>query len=190
MKIKELLFRRFSLPAGILAFACILILSYFYYRLQINTPFAYEQIIANISEHRLLDSRINIFENPEQINFSYVKDNLRIQQSLMASTRDLLNDLSNNGIKIPNTEALYEIEKSIAMRMRWLAVCSKSDSCVVEEWYYSRAKAHEACGILLASFYNLLADIETSWSKDLRLFYILSVIFLLSALFFAARREE
>jgi hypothetical protein len=190
MNIKELLFRRFSLPAGLLAFASILVLSYFYYRLQVNTPFAYEQIIANISEYRLLDSRIYISENPAQINFSYIKDNLNIQQSLVASTEELLNDLSNNGIKVPNTNALFEIEKNISLRMRWLSVCSKNDSCNVEEWHYNKAKAHDACEILLASFYNLVAELEEAWSKNLRIFYILSVMFLLSTLFFAAKRQH
>jgi len=190
MKIKELLFRPFSLPAGLLAFASILVLSYFYYRLQINTPFAYEQIIANISEYRLLDSRIYVSENPEQINFSYVKDNLNIQQSLVASTEELLGNLSNGGIKIPNTDALLEIEKNISLRIRWLLICSKSASCNVEEWRYSRAKAHEACGILLASFYNLVAEQEEAWARNLRIFYMLSVMFLLSTLFFAAERKE
>jgi len=190
MNIKELLFRHFSLPAGLLAFASILVLSYFYYRLQVNTPFAYEQIIANISEYRLLDSRIYVSENPKQINFSYIKDNLKIQQSLMASTEELLNDLSNKGIKVPNTDVLFEIEKNISMRMRWLLACSKSDSCNVEEWHYNRAKAYDVCGILLASFYNLVAEQEEAWSKNLRIFYILSVMFLLSTLFFAAKRKE
>jgi hypothetical protein len=189
-KIKELLLRRFSLPAGLLALASILVLSYFYYRLQVNTPFAYEQIIANIYEYRLLDSRIYVFENPAQINFSYVKDNLRIQQSLLASTEELLNDLSNNGIRVPKVDGISEIEKSITLRMRWLAVCSKSDSCNIEEWHYSKAKAHDACGILLASFYNLLAELEEAWSKNLRIFYILSVMFLLSTLLFAAKRNN
>jgi len=188
MKIKELLFRRFSLPAGLLAFASVLVLSYFYYRLQINTPFAYEQIIANISEYRLLDSRISIFENPEQINFSYIKDNLNIQQSLVASTAELMNNLNNGGIKIPNTDALFEIEKNISLRMRWLLTCSKSETCNVEEWFYSRAKAHDACGTLLASFYNLVAEQEEAWSKNLKIFYILSIMLLLSTLFFAAKR--
>ncbi|MDR2582993.1 MAG: hypothetical protein LBC75_05880 [Fibromonadaceae bacterium] len=190
MKIKELLFRTFSLPAGLLAFASVLVLSYFYYRLQINTPFAYEQIIANISEYRLLDSRINVSENPRQINFSYVKDNLDIQQSLMVSTEELLNNLSNSGIKVPNTDALFEIEKNITLRIRWLSECLKRDSCNVEEWRYSRAKAHDACGILLASFYNLVAEQEEAWSKNLKIFYILSVMLLLSTLFFAAKRKE
>ena len=186
MKIKELLFRHFSLPAGLLALASVLVLSYFYYRLQINTPFAYEQIIANISEYRLLDSRIYVSENPEQINFSYVRDNLNIQQSLVASTEELLNNLNNGGIKVPNTEALVEIEKNITLRIRWLSECLKNTSCNVEEWSYSRAKAHDACGILLASFYNLVAEQEETWAKNLRIFYMLSIMFLLSTLFFAA----
>jgi len=186
MKIRELLFRRFSLPAGLLAFASVLVLSYFYYRLQINTPFAYEQIIANISEYRLLDSRIYVSENPEQINFSYVRDNLNIQQSLVASTEELMNNLSNGGIKVPNTDALFEIEKNISLRIRWLSECLKNNSCNVEEWRYSRAKAHDACGTLLASFYNLVAEQEEAWSKNLKIFYILSVMLLLSTLFFAA----
>jgi len=190
MNIKELLFRRFSLLAGLFAIASVLILSYFYYRLQINTPFAYEQIIANISEYRLLDSRIYVSENPEQMNFSYIKDNLNIQQSLIVSTEELLNNLSNKGIKIPNMDPLFEIEKNISLRIRWLLICLKSNSCNVEEWYYSRAKAHDACGILLASFYNLVAEQEEAWSKNLRIFYILSVMFLLSTLFFAAKRKE
>jgi len=190
MNVKELLFRRFSLPAGLLAFASVFVLSYFYYRLQINTPFAYEQIIANISEYRLIDSRIYVSENPGQMNFSHIKDNLHIQQSLMASTQELLNNLSDNGIKIPNTDALFEIEKNITLRMRWLAVCSKSDSCNIEEWHYSRAKVYDACGILLASFYNLIAELEEDWAKNLRIFYILSVMLLLFTLFFAAKRKE
>jgi len=190
MNLKELLFRRFSLPAGLLAFASILVLSYFYYRLQINTPFAYEQIIANIYEYRLLDSRIQISENPKQINFSVAKDNLNIQLSLMASTEELLNNLNNNGIKVPNSDALFEIEKNISMRMRWLLLCSKSDSCNVEEWQYNRAKAYDACGILLASFYSLVSELEEAWAKNLRIFYILSVMFLLSTLLFAAKRKE
>jgi len=188
MKIKELLLRRFSLPAGLLAFASVLVLSYYYYRLQINTPFAYEQIIANISEYRLLDSRIHVSENPSQINFSYIGDNLNIQQSLVASTRDLMNNLSNGGIKVPSTDALFEIEKNISLRMRWLLNCSKSDSCNVEEWFYSRSKAHDACGILLANFYELVAEQEEAWAKNLKIFYILSVMLLLSTLLFAARR--
>jgi hypothetical protein len=190
MKIKELLFRRFSLPAGLLAFASVLVLSYFYYRLQVNTPFAYEQIIANISEYRLLDSRIYVSEDPSQMNFSYTLDNLKIQQSLMTSTEELLNNLSNGGIKIPNTEALFEIEKNISIRMRWLLACSKSDFCKVEEWHYSRAKAHNACEILLASFYNLVAEQEEAWARSLRIFYMLSIMFLLSTLFFAAGRKD
>jgi len=190
MNMRELLFRRFSLPAGLLAFASVLVLSYFYYRLQINTPFAYEQIIANISEYRLLDSRIYVSEDPKQINFSYVRDNLNIQQSLVASTEELLNNLSNGGIKVPNTDALFEIEKNITLRIRWLSECLKNDSCNVEEWRYSRAKAHDACGILLASFYNLVAEQEEAWAKNLKIFYILSVMLLLSTLFFAAGRKD
>ena len=156
----------------------------------INTPFAYEQIIANISEYRLIDSRIYVSENPAQMNFSYIKDNLRIQQSLVASTEELLNNLSDNGIKIPNTDALFEIDKNITLRMRWLATCAKSSSCNVEEWHYSRDKVYDACGILLASFYNLVAELEEDWAKNLRIFYILSVMFLLSTLLFAAKRKE
>jgi hypothetical protein len=108
----------------------------------------------------------------------------------MASTEELLGNLNNNGIKVPNTDALFEIEKNISLRMRWLSVCLKSDSCNVEEWRYSRAKAHDACGILLAAFYNLVAEQEEAWSRNLRIFYILSVMFLLSTLFFAAERKE
>jgi len=188
-KVKELLLRRFSLPAGLIAFASILVLSYFYYRLQINTPFAYEQIIANISEYRLLDSRIFISENPRHINFSYVNDNLNIQQSLVASTAELMNNLNNGGIKVPSSDALFEIEKNISLRMRWLLTCSKSDSCNVDEWFYSRAKAYDACGTLLAAFYNLVAEQEEAWSKNLKIFYILAVLLLLSTLFFAAERR-
>ncbi|MCL2282125.1 MAG: hypothetical protein FWC26_02285 [Fibromonadales bacterium] len=184
--LKELLLRRFSLFSGLLALASILVLSYFYYRLHTNSPFVYEQIIANISEYRVLDSRIYIFG---RINFDAAKDNLEIQQSLVSSTKELFYDLSNQKIKVPNADALYEIEKSIASRMRWLATCSRGDSCNIDEWNNARARAWESCETLLASFYNLLWEQEEAWSKNLRIFYLLSVILLLSTLFFAAKRK-
>jgi hypothetical protein len=189
-KIKELLFWRFSLFAGFLALASVFLLSYFYYRLQINSPFAYEQVIANISEYRVVDSRIRLFYSPEQINFASAKDNLDIQKSLMASTGELFSGLDERGIKVPNEEGLQEIEKSISLRIRWLAECSKGESCNIDEWNNASFKAWEACETLLASFYNLLAEQEEAWSKNLRIFYILSVMLLLSTLFFAARRND
>jgi hypothetical protein len=189
-KIKELLFSRFSLLAGLLALASILVLSYFYYRLQVISPFAYERVIANISEYRVLDSRIRIFDDSEQINFELAKDNLSIQQSLVASTMEQFYFLSERGLKVPSTDALSEIEKGIALRMRWLATCSKGDPCNIEEWNYTRSKAWESCEILLASFYSLIAEQEEAWSKNLRIFYMLSVMFLLSTLLFAANGNK
>jgi hypothetical protein len=189
-KIKELLFRRFSLFSGLLALASILVLSYFYYSLQIKSSFVYEQVIANLSEYRVLDSRIRIFADFKGIDFDSAKDNLNIQQSLITHTTEWFYNLSNDGIKVPSTDALYEIEKSIVLRMRWITVCSRGDSCNIEEWDYARAKAWDACEILLVSFYNLLAEQEEAWSKNLRIFYILSVMFLLSTLLFAASRNR
>jgi len=189
-KIRELLFWRFSLFAGLLALASVLVLSYFYYRLQINSPFVYEQVIANISEYRVIDSRIRIFDGPEHINFTSAKDNLNIQKSLMETTGKLFSGLSERGIKVPNAEGLNEIDKSISLRMRWLTVCSKGESCNIDEWNYASFKAWESCETLLASFYNLLAEQEEVWSKNLRIFYILSVMLLLSTLFFAAHRND
>jgi len=185
---RELLFKRFSLFAGILALASVFALSYFYYRLQANSPFVYEQIIANISEYRVLDSRIYLFSGPDEINFAAAKDNLNIQQSLIASTEELFYNLINREIKVPNKNGLDEIEKSITLRKRWLAMCSKGDACDIEEWNNARAKAWTACETLLASFYNLLWEHEEAWSKNLRIFYILSIMLLLSTLFFAAKR--
>ena len=179
---KELLFRRFSLFAGLLALASIFVLSYFYYRLQANSPFIYEQIIANISEYRVLDSRV-------QANFETAIDNLNIQQALIASIREQLYNLNNQEIKVPTPDGLYEIEMSIAVRMRWLAFCSRGDSCNIDEWNNAQAKAWVASEILQSSFYNLLWELEESWSKNLRIFYMLSVMLLLSTLFFAAKRK-
>jgi hypothetical protein len=189
-KIKELLFSRFSLLAGLLALASILVLSYFYYRLQVISPFAYEQVIANMSEYRLLDSRIRFFDDSEQINFALAKDNLDIQQSLVTSTREQFYILSDRGLKVPSTETLSEIEKGIALRTRWLATCTDGDSCNIEEWNYARGRAWEACELLLASFYGLIAEQEEAWSKNLRIFYMLSVMFLLSTLLFAANSNK
>jgi len=189
-KIKELLFKRFSLFAGLLALASVFALSYFYYRLQANSPFAYEQIIANISEYRVLDSRIYLFSATDEINFAAAKDNLNIQQSLITSTEELFYNLSNREIKVPNSDGLNEIERSITLRKRWLAMCSKGEPCDIEEWNNARAKAWAACETLLASFYNLLWEQEEAWSKNLRIFYILSVMLLLSTLFFAAKRNN
>ncbi len=189
-KIKELLFWRFSLFAGLLALASILVLSYFYYRLQINSPFVYEQVIANISEYRVINSRIRPLNGFEQVNFEFAKDNLNIQQALIASTGELFSNLSEHGIKIPNSDNLNEIEKSIHLRIRWLNLCSKGESCNIEEWNYANIRAWEACETLLASFYKLLAEQEEIWSKNLRIFYILSVMLLLSTLFFAAQKND
>jgi hypothetical protein len=189
-KIKELLFSRFSLLSGLLALASILVLSYFYYSLQIKSPFVYEQIIANLCEYRVLDSRIRVLYDSGEINITSVRDNLNIQQSLINSTGELFYKLSDMGIKVPSAESLYELEKSITLRMRWLSQCSKNNFCNMEEWNYIRSKAWEPCEILLASFYSLLAEQEDAWSKNLRIFYILSVMFLLSTLFFAANRNR
>jgi len=188
--IKELLFKRFSLFAGLLALASVFVLSYFYYRLQANSPFVYEQIIADISEYRVLDSRIYLFSGSEEINFATAKDNLRFQQELIASIGERFYNLSNREIKVPNLNGLDEIENSIALRKRWLAMCSKGESCDIGEWNNARAKAWAACETLLASFYNLLWEQEETWSKNLRIFYILSVMLLLSTLFFAAKRNN
>jgi len=178
--LKELLFRRFSLLAGLLALASIFVLSYFYYRLQANSPFIYEQIIANISEYRILDSRI-------QTSFETARDNLNIQTALVSSIKEQFYDLSTQEIKVPDFDAIYDIEMSVTLRMRWIATCLKSDSCNVEEWNKARAKAWEACETLLVSFYNLRLEQEEIWSKNLRIFYMLSVMLLLSTLFFAAK---
>jgi len=180
--LKELLFRRFSLLAGLLAIASIFVLSYFYYRLQANSPFIYEQIIANISEYRVLDSRI-------QTNFETAKDNLNIQTALVSSIKEQFYALSTKEIKLPNPDAIYDIEMSITLRMRLLALCLKTDSCSIEEWNKARAKAWEACETLLVSFYNLRLEQEEIWSKNLRIFYMLSVMLLLSTLFFAAQKK-
>jgi hypothetical protein len=189
-KIKELLFRRFSLFSGLLALASILVLSYFYYSLQIKSPFLYEQVIANLSEYRVLDSRIHIFADFEGVDFNSAKDNLNIQQSLITHITEWFYNLSSDGIKVPSTDGLYEIEKSIALRKRWITACSRDGSCNIEEWDYARTKAWDACEMLLISFHNLVAEHEEAWSKNLRIFYILSVMFLLSTLFFAANRSK
>jgi len=189
-KIKELLFWRFSLFAGLLALASVLALSYFYYRLQMNSPFVYEQIIANISEYRVIDSKIRFFNSPEQVNFESARDNLNMQKSLMASTGELYSSLNERGIRVPDSDDFNEIEKSINLRIGWLALCSKGESCNIDEWNYASIRAWEACETLRASFYNLLTEQEETWSKNLRIFYILSVMLLLSTLFFAAHKSD
>jgi hypothetical protein len=189
LKIRELLFRRFSLLAGLLALASIFILSYFYYRLQVNSPFIYEQIIASISEYRVLDSRFSLFGNSGQVNLAVAKDNLSIQQSLISYAEEQFYSLGNLEIKVPNSDGLYEIQNSITSRMRWLAACSKGGSCNIEEWNSAQAKAWEACETLLASFYSLRWEQEDAWSKNLRIFYMLSVMLLLATLLFAAKRH-
>jgi len=184
----ELLFRRFSLLAGLLAIASIFFLSYFYYRLHANSPFAYEQIIANVYEYRVLDSRINLTGDSEYINLSFAKDNLIFQQSLVTSITELFYGLEERGIKVPNAKPLNEIENSVMLRRQWLAACEKNNSCDIDEWNYIRSRAWEACETLLASFHNLLLEQEETWFKNLRIFYISSILLLLSTLFFAAKR--
>ena len=171
--LKELLFRRFSLLTGLLALASIFVLSYFYYRLHINSPFIYEQIIANITEYKVLDSR-----------FGSAKDNLNIQHALVISIKEQFYNLSNQEIKIPSTNALDEMELSIALRLR----CLNEENCNAYEWNNAQAKAWEASETLLAAFYNLRLEQEETWSKNLRIFYMLSVLLLLSTLFFAAKK--
>jgi hypothetical protein len=184
LDVKELLFRRFSLLAGLLALISILFLSYFYYRLHANSPFAYEQIIANVYEYRVLDSRLNIFGD-----FEHIRDNLSFQQSLMASVAELFYNLEGKGIKVPDARPLREIESSITQRRHLILVCEKNNSCDIDEWNNIRARAWEACETLLASFHNLLLEQEEAWFKNLRIFYISSVLLLLSTLFFAARKK-
>jgi hypothetical protein len=181
-------FRRFSLFAGLLALASILFLSYLYYRLHANSPFAYAQIIAGIYEYRVLDSRINIAGDSGRINFAFARDNLSFQQSLMMSVTELFYGLEAKGIKVPDSKPLGEIESSIMQRKRFLAACEKNNFCDANEWNYVRAKAWESCETLLASFHNLLLEQEETWFKNLRIFYISSVLLLLSTLFFAARK--
>lgn len=171
--LKELLFRRFSLLAGLLALASIFVLSYVYYRLYINSPFIYEQIIANISEYRILDSR-----------FGAAKDNLNIQHALIISIKDQFYKLSDQEIKVPSTNALDEIELSIASRVR----CLNEESCNIDEWNNAQAKAWAASETLLVDFYNLRLEQEETWAKNLGIFYMLSVLLLLSTLFFAAKK--
>jgi len=172
--LKELLFRRFSLLAGLLALASIFVLSYFYYRLYVNAPFIYEQIISNITEYRVLDSR-----------FGAAKDNLNIQYALMISIKEQFYTLSNQEIKVPSINALEEMELSIALRLR----CSNEENCNIDEWNNAQAKAWEASETLLVAFYNLRLEQADTWSKNLRVFYMLSVLLLLSTLFFAAKRK-
>ena len=178
---KELLFRRFSLLGGLLALASILILSYLYYLLQISSPFVYEQVISNLYEYRQLDSKVN---------FEYARDNLKIQQSLIMTTRQELYKLSENKIKIPNLESLDKIETSLISRMRFLSSCAKGAPCDIEEWNHAREKSYEASETILAYFNILKYEQEVAWAKNLRRFYILSVMFLLSTLIFAAKRAE
>ena len=188
-KIKELLFRRFSLLAGLLALASILVLSYFYYRLQADTPFSYEHLIYNIFEYRVLDSRIYIFSNPEQINYAATRDNLIFQQSLIASIEEQFYNLYHREIKVPNPEAIFEIKTSINLRMRWLESCLEENACNIEDWHKNQDRAWMASEALLTDFYNLLWEQEEARSKNLRIFYILSVMLLLSTLFFAANKK-
>ncbi|MCL2260679.1 MAG: hypothetical protein FWC15_04900 [Fibromonadales bacterium] len=171
--LKELLFRRFSLLAGLLALASIFVLSYFYYRLYVNSPFVYEQIIANISEYRILDSR-----------FGSAKDNLNIQHALIVSIKEQFYALSSQEIEVPNTNALDEMELSIASRIR----CLGEDNCNQDEWNNAQSRAWESSETLLAAFYNLRLMQEYTWSKNLGIFYMLSVLLLLSTLFFAAKK--
>jgi hypothetical protein len=187
---KRLLFKRFSLLAGLVALASIFFLSYLYYRLHINSPFAYEQILANVYEYRVLDSRINLFGDPENMNLAFPKDNLSFQQSLITSTAELFHALKDKGIKVPEQKPLNEIENSIMLRKYWLAACEKNNSCNIDEWNYIRAKAWEACETLLASFHNLLMEQEETWFRNLRIFYFSSILLLLSTLFFAARKVQ
>jgi hypothetical protein len=190
MKIKEILFWRFSLFGGLLALVSVLVLSYFYYRLHSNSPFIYSQIISNIYEYRVLDSRIYLAGSPEQFNFALAKDNLKIQQSLINSTIELFNNLSVNEIKVPDINDFYEIESSITQRIRWLAICQKNYSCNIDEWNEARSKAQVACETLQGLFNNLQLGQANVMSKNLRIFYILSVMLLLSTLFFAAKRGK
>jgi hypothetical protein len=188
MVMKGLLFRRFSLLAGLIALASIFFLSYLYYRLHANSPFAYEQIMVNTYEYRVLDSRINIFGNSGDVNLAFLRDNLSFQQSIIASVRELFYILKEKGIEVPDAKYIQEIENSIAQRKNWLATCEKNNFCNIGEWNYMRAKAMEASEALLASFHNLLLKQEETWFKNLRIFYISSVLLLLSTLFFAARK--
>jgi len=167
------LFRRFSLLAGLVALASIFVLSYFYYRLHVNSPFIYEQIIANISEYRVLDSRLGV-----------ARDNLNIQQALITSIKEQFYALNNQEIEVPDINAIYEIELSVALRIR----CLNEETCNANEWNNAQAKAWEASETLLAAFYNLRLEQESTWAKNLRIFYMLSVLLLLSTLFFAAKK--
>ncbi|MDR2579792.1 MAG: hypothetical protein LBC85_02210 [Fibromonadaceae bacterium] len=186
---KELLFRRFSLFAGLLALASVLTLSYFYYRIQADTPFAYWQVISNLYEYRVLDSQKPIFTEDGNFNAASLRDNLLIQRDLLGTTSQMFYSLREQGIEVPSAGELNEIERSIFFRSRWLKSCVENGSCDTAEWVIAHYKAQIACEKLLSDFYIIISEREHEWSKNLRLFYILSVMLLLSTLFFAAKRS-
>jgi hypothetical protein len=188
-KIKDLLFWRFSLFSGLLALVSIFVLSYFYYSIQINTPFSYWQVVSHLSEYRVLDSRIPMFTKDEQLNEAPLKDNLVMQKDLLETISQMFYSLREEGIATPQETGLAEIKKSIHYRNEWIKSCSESGSCDVAEWVAMRYKAWEACEKLLSDFNILISNSELQWSKKLMYFYILSVMLLLSTLFFAAGRK-
>jgi hypothetical protein len=188
-KIKDLLFWRFSLFAGLLALVSVFVLSYFYYSIQINTPFTYLQVVSHLSEYRILDSRIPMFTKDNQLNEVPLRDNLIMQKDLLETISQTFYNLKEEGIAVPQEAGLAEIKKSIHNRNAWIKSCSESGACDVAEWMAMRYKAWESCEKLLSEFNILISDGEQQWSKKLRYFYILSVMLLLSTLFFAAGKK-
>ena len=188
-KIKELLFWRFSLLAGLLALVSVFVLSYFYYSIQINTPFTYFQVVSHLSEYRILDSRIPMFTKDEQLNEVPLRDNLIMQKDLLETISQMFYALKEEGVAVPQDAALAEIKNSINNRILWIKSCSKSGACDVAEWMAMRYKAWESCEKLLSDFNIIISESEQQWSKKLRYFYILSVMLLLSTLFFAAGKK-
>ncbi|MDR0516881.1 MAG: hypothetical protein LBH25_07550 [Fibromonadaceae bacterium] len=189
-KIKELLFWRFSLPVGVLALVSIFVLSYFYYSIQVDTPFTYWQVISHLSEYRVLDSRIPMFDTEGNLNEAPLRDNLLMQRNLLETISQTIYTLKEKEIAVPQEAGLLEIEKSILYRNKWIKSCSENDACDIADWMTVRYKAWEACEKLLSDFNLLVAEREHSWSKKLSFFYILSVMLLLSTLFFAAGKKS
>lgn len=187
-KIKELLFWRFSLFSGLLALASVLALSYFYYRAQTDNSFVYWSVISNLSEYRVLDSRVSMFNFEGNLDVASLSDNLLMQRDLIQTTIQLFYDLREKDIAVPSETYLKEIEQSIFFRSHWLKSCTEGKYCDINEWTKSRYKAWESCERFLADFNSIISERENEWTKNLRFFYILSVMLLLSALFFAAGR--
>lgn len=200
--------------AGLLALASVLVLSFFYYRIQTNSPFAYSQMIVALTEFQVLDSRINLpykteYENElpdskdgevsNQINnvnaergieYGKIKSILAMQNSAIEYYEKINISLQEKGLQTPLEQELSNIKSIVLFRERWLNNCQKLGKCNVVEWSNSQSSAWENCERLLSNLNSIISAQEYEWSRNLQIFYVLSVLLLLATLFFAAGKNN